>query len=39
MYLLDTNVWVIHDCTVVTHNCNEFQRVPGLKIEDWEAQP
>ncbi len=23
------------DLTVVTHNTNEFQRVPGLLIEDW----
>ena len=26
-YLLDT--------TVVTHNCDEFNRVPGLRVEDW----
>lgn len=24
-------------CTVVTHNTDEFGRVPGLLIEDWEA--
>lgn len=23
--------------TVVTHNLREFQRVPGLKCEDWQA--
>lgn len=23
------------DMTVVTHNTNEFSRVPGLKVEDW----
>jgi len=23
------------DLTVVTHNQREFQRVPGLKVEDW----
>lgn len=24
-----------HGATLVTHNTDEFQRVPGLKIEDW----
>ena len=23
------------DLTVITHNLREFQRVPGLKLEDW----
>ena len=23
--------------TLVTHNTTEFQRVPGLKVEDWKA--
>lgn len=25
-----------HDCTLVTHNTQEFSRVPGLRIEDWQ---
>lgn len=24
-----------HGATVVTHNSQEFERVPGLKLEDW----
>jgi len=26
-----------NDCTLVTHNTRDFQRVPGLRIEDWEV--
>lgn len=26
-----------HDFTLVTHNTNEFTRVPGLVLEDWEV--
>jgi tRNA(fMet)-specific endonuclease VapC len=25
--------------TLVTHNTTEFQRVPGLKVEDWNDAP
>ena len=25
------------DATLVTHNHHEFSRVPGLRLEDWEA--
>ncbi|MFZ4534961.1 type II toxin-antitoxin system VapC family toxin [Propionivibrio sp.] len=26
-----------NNCTLVTHNTNEFSRIAGLKLEDWEA--
>jgi tRNA(fMet)-specific endonuclease VapC len=26
-----------HGCTLVTHNQTEFNRVPGLLLEDWET--
>ena len=25
-----------HGCTLVTHNTSEFNRVPGLIVEDWQ---
>lgn len=25
------------ELTLVTHNTSEFQRVPGLKVEDWKG--
>ncbi len=24
-----------HDLTLITHNCSELARVPGLKWQDW----
>ena len=26
-----------HDATLVTHNTDEFRRVAGLRVEDWEV--
>lgn len=27
-----------HGCTLVTHNTSEFNRVPGLLVEDWQIR-
>lgn len=35
--LLISSVARAHDLILVTHNTGEFSRVPGLRIEDWEA--
>ncbi|MBB6441646.1 tRNA(fMet)-specific endonuclease VapC [Phycisphaera mikurensis] len=29
---------LVHGCTVVTHNWKHFDLVPGLAVEDWEAE-
>lgn len=33
--LLIASTALAHDAILVTHNSREFQRVPGLKTEDW----
>lgn len=35
--LLIAAIALTHDLILVTHNTKEFERVKGLKIEDWEA--
>jgi len=35
--LMIAAVALTHDLTVVTHNCDEFDRVPGLRVENWSA--
>lgn len=38
-YLLDTNAAIAFalaaELTLVTNNTSEFERVPGLRCEDW----
>jgi tRNA(fMet)-specific endonuclease VapC len=31
------SIALAHDLILVTHNTGEFSRVPGLRLEDWEA--
>ena len=33
--MLIAAIALTHDLTVVTHNSGEFNRVPGLQVEDW----
>lgn len=32
------SIALAHGLTLVTHNIREFDRVPGLQLEDWELQ-
>jgi tRNA(fMet)-specific endonuclease VapC len=33
--MLIAAIALTHDLTLVTHNCGEFNRVSGLRVEDW----
>lgn len=33
--LMIAAIALAHDLIVVTNNCEEFRRVPGLQVEDW----
>lgn len=35
--LLIASIALANNVTLVTHNTNEFGRVPGLQMEDWQA--
>ena len=35
--LLIAAISLANDLTLVTHNVAEFNRVPGLRVEDWQA--
>jgi len=35
--LLVASIALAYDLTLVTHNAEEFSRVPGLRVEDWVA--
>jgi tRNA(fMet)-specific endonuclease VapC len=34
--LMIASIALANDLILVTHNTNEFSRVPGLKLEDWQ---
>ena len=35
--LLIAAIALANGCTLVTHNTQEFSRIPGLVLEDWES--
>lgn len=35
--ILIAAVALLFDLTLVTHNTNDFQKIPGLRLEDWLA--
>lgn len=35
--LMIAAIALTHDLTVVTNNTDEFNRIPGLRVEDWSA--
>jgi len=35
--LLIASIALVNDLTVVTNNTAEFNRIPGLRVEDWSA--
>jgi tRNA(fMet)-specific endonuclease VapC len=35
MDLKIASIALAHDATLLTRNTNDFQRVPGLRVEDW----
>lgn len=37
MDYLIASIALAHDLVLVTRNTREFARVPGLRMEDWEA--
>jgi predicted nucleic acid-binding protein len=34
-FMLDTNICIYLSLTIVTNNVREFQRIPGLRVENW----
>jgi tRNA(fMet)-specific endonuclease VapC len=36
--LMIASIALAHNLTLVTHNTREFNRVPNLHVEDWEAK-
>lgn len=34
--IIIASIAMANDATLVTHNTSEFQRIPGLELEDWQ---